>query len=958
MKNLSLKEKSVIQLIKSKESYANYFFGKYDKAKLFDEFKNQGFFAPNNNPSPKKVKDGYQIPDWNVLQYLEKLSHKTRKLDEELLEIIEEVSLYKKDGKHIDNYRTWWYFVKILLNIPLSQVPYKIFDEAMPVWLDSKFNLTLPGADLTDDLLPSYLAQINSTDDVKKVERLIDAILDVKDLKVKKSTLGNTIDVETRIDTHWLEECFVTKNNSQLIAQKCTNSPIFNLSNKIKMIFNKKYKDDDYSYIWLRDLTKDESKSIYNPEHFLAVILRQLAIEKVKHNKEEGMEVIQKFLSDEYPHSLFKRLAMVLISMDWENYAKYFDLILGDIKERYFDRDAFRPELAHLLRQNSNELTQKQKNKILEIIDNGPSEDLPDNKKEEYKLYWKQSIYKILDTNPEFKSKYDEIKKITKRDVKLPEYNNGVILKEEFDKSPVSAEEFLTKENGEIVRYVTTYKPTGHFPNFSPEGIYRTLQSAVELNPSKFTQSLSPFKTKDYHLLLSLYNGLEEAWKQHRDISWDEVVKFTFELLQEDWFWKPPEKDKIHYQNYFSWTLSAIGDLLREGCRTDDWSFNESLHKDIEMIIDIMIDKLPYDSETYNGAGVDHALNSSWGKVLTAIIYLGLREARLSDKNKEKKTSKWSKSLKDNFESALGRDILEAYTLLGQYLPNLHYIDKEWVENKAKSIHAIDDKRFETFMEGYLFTGKVYEKLYKLLTKSYEKALAVKFEDKRIQERLIQHITVGYVRGNEGLGDDSLIDKIIKTGNSEYVREIVEFMWHQKDYIIFEKSQDKAVKKEQEEFKTRIINFWDYILNLFSKKKVLTLDDKKVLSELGKFAIYLPNLDEAGHRRLLASAPFVTIDFDSPYFIEYLNEIKNKGNKEKAAKYIGTLYLKMLEGADGLIPDYKWENIVEIITFLYEIGKKDKEVKELANQICVFYAEHQNLRLRSLYEKNNGVSQK
>ncbi len=956
MKNLTLKEKSVIQLIKSKESYANYFFGKYDKARLFDTLKTDGFFAPNNNPAPKKVKDGYQIPEWNVLQYLEKLSVKYRKLDDELLKIIDEVSLYKKNGAHIDNYRTWWYFVKILLNIPLSKVPYKIFNQALPVWLDSKFNLTLPGADLTDDLLPSYLNQINNPEDVKKVERLVDALLDVKDLKVKKSTLGDTIDVETKIDTHWLEESFIAKNNSQLIAQKCTNEPIFNLSNKIRRIFNKKYKTDDYSYIWLRDLTKDQTKSIYNPEHFLAIILRQIAIEKVKHSKKEGMEVIDRFLSDEYPHTLFKRLAIVLISMDWKNFSKYFDLILDDNKEKYFDRDAFKPELAHLLREHSNELTQKQKNKLERIIDKGPSDELPDNKKEEYKLYWKQSLYKILDTNPEFKSRYEEIKKVTKREVRLPEYNDGVIFKEEFDKSPVSAEEFLTKENDGIVKYVAEYKPSGQFSNFSPDGIYSTLQSAVELDPNKFTQNIFPFKTKDYHLLLSLYNGLEEAWKQHKDISWDKVIKFTLELLQEDWFWKPPEEDKLRHQNYYAWTLSAIGDLIREGCRADDWSFNESLHTDIEKVIDIIVDKLPYDNETYKGAGVDHALNSSWGKMLIAIIYLGLREARLSDKNKEKKTSKWSKSLKGNFEKALEQDILEAYTLLGQYLPNLHYIDKEWAENKSKSIHTLEDKKFETFMEGYLFTGKVYEKLYKLLVKAYEKALAVNFEDKRIQERLIQHITVGYVRGDEKLGSDSLMDTIIATEDSVYLRQVVEFLWHQKDYIIFEKSKDEAVQKEQSEFKSRIITFWDYILDIFSKKKPLTEDDKKVLSEMGKFSIYLSNLDEIGYKRLLISAPFVTVDFDSPYFIEYLNDIKNKGDQQKTAKYIGLLFLKMLEGAEELIPDYKWENIVEIITFLYNVGKKEKEVKDLANQICVFYAEHRNLRLREIYEKYNAVS--
>lgn len=958
MKKSDLKKKEALELILSDNFFRDYYFRNAKDSKYFKTFNENGLFQPSENPSPIEVKDGYQIPEWNVLPYLEIISQKTRKLDSELLTIIEDVSLYRNEkGEHTDNYRTWWYFTKILMNIPLSDVPYEIFDQAISVWLTSKFDLTLPGSDLTNDLLPKYLDQAEKVDDVKKVEKLVELLLDVKDIKVKKSVLGETLDVETKIDTHWLEESFITKNTATLIAQKCTNLPIFNLANEIRDIFSKKYKKEDYSYIWLRDLTQEQTRSIYNSEHFLAAILRKLAIEKVNHNKKEADEIINKFLSDEYPHTLFKRLAIVLISMDWDNYGKYFNQILSDEKESYFDRDAFKPELAHLLRENAINFTEEQKTKLEEIIEKGPSKDLPDKRREDYKLYWKQSLYRILDKNPEFKAKYEEVKKITKKDVRLPEFNDSVVFREEVDKSPISVEELLGKKNEEIFKYINSYQPQRNSSNTSLEGLYGTFQSAVETDPKKITQELSSFKIQNYQLLSSLYSGLEEAWKQRKDFSWKNVIKFTLELLKEEWFWKPTEKDRSHHYDYFSWTLSAIGDLIEEGCRTDEWAFPEELHADIEKILDLLIEKMRYDDDSYQGDGVSHALNSRWGKVLTALIYLGLREARLSDKKEEKKKSKWSNSLKEIYEKALEKDIFEAYTLLGQYLPNLHYIDKDWAESQAKNIHTIeDDIQFEAFMEGYLFTGKVYEKLYKLLTNSYKRALTLSFKDKRIQERLIQHITVGYIRGNEELEKNSLIDKIINSGKQEDIKEIVEFMWHQKDYITAIKAENKQVEKEKEEFRTRILTFWDFLLNTFSKKKDLTEEEKKVLSELGKFAVYLPELNEAGYKRLHTSAPYVTVDFDSPYFIEYLNKLKDKGDKALSAKYVGKLYLEMLHGYTQLTPDYKWDNVVEIVTHLYEVGKSDDEVKSLANDICIFYAEHRNLRLREIYEKYNAVS--
>ena len=46
-------------------------------------------------PKPIKVKNGYQIPQWIDLPYLEKISQNTRELDSELLEIIKSISLYK-----------------------------------------------------------------------------------------------------------------------------------------------------------------------------------------------------------------------------------------------------------------------------------------------------------------------------------------------------------------------------------------------------------------------------------------------------------------------------------------------------------------------------------------------------------------------------------------------------------------------------------------------------------------------------------------------------------------------------------------------------------------------------------------------------------------------------------------------------------------------------------------------
>jgi len=955
---LTLTEKSVLKLIKEDEAYSNYFFGRYDKVKLFSTLEDKGFFAPEKNPRPKKVKDGYQILEWNILPYLEKISKKSRSRDTDLLKIIRNASLHKdKDGKYIDNDRTRWYFVKILSNIPLSVTPLSIFNDVIPTWLESDFSLILPGAELTDELLYAYLKQAETPEGVEKVEKLINIVLSTKEVKLKSDAFGKTEELKTKIEDYWLEEAFIKKGYSTLIAQKCTNLPIFSLADTIRTALSKRYKKQDYSSIWLNDLSIDEERTSHYAEYFLTQILRILVLEKAKFDSDTGSEIVKRFLDDEYPHYLFKRLGILLIAKNWKAYGELFDLILGDKKEGYFDHEAFQPELFYLLSSNAHNLTKNQKTKLKAIIEKGPTKKLPDEKKEAYSVYWKQVLCKTLFSLPEFELLYKRLKRVSKKDVNIPSHSGVVAFRDDsFDKSPVSPEGFLEKTNKEIVDYLHTYKPTGDFYHHSPEGVYRAFQSAVEINPEKFASNLDPFNFHDYHMLSSLFNGFEGSWKQKKDINWENVTDFTLKLIKESWFWKPTDKDKGTHYDYFSWTISAIGDLLQEGCKTDDWAFSENNNERVEKILNILISKLEFDDKSYQGDGMSHALNSSWGKVLTALIYLGLRQARISDKKQEKKNSKWSDSLKNDFQTALDKNIFEAFTLLGHYFPNLHYVDKEWTKSKATEIiRNIDDRYFETFMEGYLYNSSVYKPIFSVLKKHYERSLQIPFKDSQIKNRLIQHIGIWYLRGVEKINKNSLVDKIFALGNFEQIRELVEFLWHERDHITDKSVTDENVKKEQSVFKERILTFWKHTSEVIKTKATYSEDEKKVLSELSKLAIYLDCIDENSYMLLMQSAGYVNENFDSPYFIKYLNKLKNSGKRDRVSKYIGTLFLEMLNKAEGRIPDYKWKNVVEIVEHLYEVGKSNKEVKDLANSICDFYGRHQNYGLRTIYDKNNAI---
>ena len=93
----------------------------------------------------------------------------------------------------------------------------------------------------------------------------------------------------------------------------------------------------------------------------------------------------------------------------------------------------------------------------------------------------------------------------------------------------------------------------------------------------------------------------------------------------------------------------------------------------------------------------------------------------------------------------------------------------------------------------------------------------------------------------------------------------------------------------------------------------------------------------------MLSAPYTHEDFNSPFFIEYLDKLKEKGDKSETAKYIGDVYLKMLE---KFTPDFDQKHIRSIVEFLYDAAPTDK-----AKTICNTYGSRGAEFLRDIYEK-------
>ena len=107
----------------------------------------------------------------------------------------------------------------------------------------------------------------------------------------------------------------------------------------------------------------------------------------------------------------------------------------------------------------------------------------------------------------------------------------------------------------------------------------------------------------------------------------------------------------------------------------------------------------------------------------------------------------------------------------------------------------------------------------------------------------------------------------------------------------------------------------------------------------------MPIIDDKSFKWLMLSAPYVREDYNDSFFVEYLDELKDKGDAEKVAEYIGKIYLKMLE---RVTPDFDQAHIRSTLEFLYNAG-----AAVIANRICNTYGGEQQHFLRDIYVKYN-----
>lgn len=352
--------------------------------------------------------------------------------------------------------------------------------------------------------------------------------------------------------------------------------------------------------------------------------------------------------------------------------------------------------------------------------------------------------------------------------------------------SPKTFEELSRLPHGEILAELRKKLPFDFADEPTQEGLADALNAAVASNPQHFAPMAPELLGPDippiytYHALW----GFREAWKEGRTFDWEPVLDLCDEVSrtreEETESGEPPDMRPGYWVITYASARSAVADLLKTGVIRDDNAISPRFLGRVQDILLVLADD-PNPSPEYERKWraerprgiLDLALNVIRGKAIEALLQYALHFARIRAKEREQEEkpipsgSRMQNEVKDKLTEKLDKQAdpsLAVHSLFGKYLPNLHYLDKEWVVAHLEDIfprRAEMSDYWEAAWDGYLFRGDFFGYLYEILRPYYRYAveqMALGMQGKAGSElsrgRLARHLAALYWRGVETLEDD------------------------------------------------------------------------------------------------------------------------------------------------------------------------------------------------------------
>jgi hypothetical protein len=812
-----------------------------------------------------------------------------------LLDIVNAFFEFRQEHKSYDYY-TDYSMVKILFNLPKENITLEHIDMIHMLLKDSG------GSGLLNSEIEKVVLPVLVDNGMNEyILSLLRVIFDYQVQDKGKSYQER----EPLLEKYWLNS--LLEKHSKSIVEMIDIAGLEILISILEQVIEED--EAAFNNVWIASIEDHPQNSF--PERydnqlisFTRDLLVYLDADKVK-------KILENFLDEEHP--IFKRLAFHTINNKYDELKELFWNWFDAYKDTI--NTTFKHELYKLLQDNNGKFSEDEFEKLIDWIESlDYSKYYDDASAEQLEIVTaykkKEWLWSIKASSAKAQELYEKYNAVNSSDLEHPGFDMWSSGVEWIGhQSPIEEQEvFCNKTVDEIIQVIKTFDPSKiekeRFTRDSDliEGLANDLADCVKENPNKYSLEIERFIELQWIYKYHLIYGFTNAWKEKKKFEWGKVFEFILKILDKDFF--------ASEEQYVLWLKGQIASLIEDGTKSDDNAFDKKYLPQAKEIIFLLLEQKEEEQIEYDNDMRTYVLNSINGKALHALINYALRYGRLNSSH----SVKWEDDVKEFFTKQLDENTeysKSIFTILGDYLPNLKFLDKEWVDSNFNRIFPIENyDLWEIAISGYfLYSSTVYTDIYEQFKQfgHIEKALKFKFRSDRTKRKVIQHICIMFNSSK----DSTTIFDVIESKDQEAILEQIRFMWqvHRKNIT--------------EDVRTKILSLWKKIYEVFGEDN--SSASQAIFSTLSKWFVFIDAIDEEILPYLKLTAKYTEKNHNSYFIVEELERIV-----QNSPKFVGELYIEML--TNDIFPSYKQEQIENTVELLYKLGENEN-----AKMICNLY---------------------
>ncbi|MDE2464536.1 MAG: hypothetical protein KGO02_12580 [Alphaproteobacteria bacterium] len=929
MARLTANQEAFIDRMTQGEEYAQQGFGlllQHERLEdFFEPLRDAGLLAPTQNrgPEPADQPGYYRIPYWPALDYLVAVAKKADAnrnlaLAAKVINVVLAATQHRDEaGNHIDNYHTYRQFAEILATLPVDSITDELVD-LVPIWLSGRFDTGLVGSVLGSRVIPRLLGS-EFQGAISKACRILGYATRVKwvDQKFGETTRREPM---TSLDDYWLGE--LIKKNAADFGRRAGREALEAIRGSLVELFS----DPERKRVsWLmRPAVEDheQNRRGNDPENRLIDAFRDILVSWIGTDVAAARPYVANIV--QAGPEILRRIGIYCVNSQFELLQ---DLVPTVLPVAFVDTNLLHESYdflsAHFL-----QLADAQKAAVLDSLRDFVVDPNLEDREKRLKTIQRRWLTAIKGKGYEPADRWfaqlsadlgygaEEEDEDTH-----PNFHSYMTSYWGFGKSPYSSDELIAfAREGTFVQKVNEFEPGQKFRGPTVRGLIDAVEEAVVAEPKLFIAKIDSYDQAKNFYKYAIISGAKKLWDKNKDAAddldwhllWKVLLDYLDALTGKVEFRTAPDQPSEGYTPDRHWISSLIADFLRAGTLSDDHSYPAEYLPIGERILLRLLDRAE-PNDGYQGSDpMTHAINTTKGRVIEALVTHTLRSCRVADKAGNGHAAVWQR-LSPVYDKELAKSAnanFEFATLMGAYIENMRYVSAEWVDANFEKLFPVQYREtLRCVMEG-LAHAPVSKKLYEQLRDHgvIIHVLHDRDESRHGRENIVERIGLAYLWNTEPL-NGPIFNEIRDAGYEADAVHIGHWFWTLRRSDV----NDDQVKQ--------IIQYWKWCLEWVSREPK---SPTHALSTLGLLACYIDEVNEETFELLQVVAPRMQDEHHDTMFAKELARLA-----EAAPQRIGLVVKEMLT---GFTPILDYENSLRDIVL--KVAEVDKELAmELADRL-------------------------